>query len=434
MRFWLGGLARLLLLTVPALVLGVMTRWNYGVLLWAVLLMLALFAQWRQLAKLQKWLSAPSLDNVPDASGIWGDTLASLYRINRDHARDRNRLSASLGRFRLAASVFPDGVVILDRENRIEWFNRVAAAQYGFDPARDSGILLTNLIRHPDLASHLAAAISHEALLVKGGHDGNSCYSVVLIPFSDDGRLLISRDVTQIERVEAMRRDFVANVSHELRTPLTVTVGLVEHLVDDPQLEPAVRQRFLTMLQEQLTRMNRLVDDLLTLSRLESGAAGQDEEEVDVPALIAMLIEDGKTLSAGRHRFETAVLPLRLRGNGQYLASAFGNLISNAVRYTPEGGRIRVAWGEEGGQPVFSVEDTGIGIPAEHLPRLTERFYRVDKGRSAMTGGTGLGLAIVKHVLQRHQATLDINSRPGEGSCFRAVFPAHREVSAQRLH
>ncbi len=425
---------RLALIALSAFAVGIFFGWGLGFATLSALLLGTLVLQWWQLGRLNRWLQAPDLDNIPDASGLWADTFANLYRLNRDYARDRSRLSASLDRFRLAASVFPDGVVILDRENRIEWFNPVAATQFGFQLGRDSGILITNLIRQPDLAAYLAATAAREALLLRGGHDGNARYSVVLIPFADDGRLLISRDVTQIERIETMRRDFVANVSHELRTPLTVVLGLMEHLVDDVNLESATRKRFLSMLQDQLSRMNRLVDDLLTLSRLESGTAPQDEENVDVCSLARGLIEEGEALSDGRHSFELVAEPMLLRGSNAYLTSAFGNLISNAVRYTPDGGRISVRWGVAGDQPVFEVADTGMGIAPEHLPRLTERFYRVDKGRSAMSGGTGLGLAIVKHVLQRHQATLEITSVPGEGSRFRAVFPARRAISAEMPH
>jgi len=420
---------RLLAIAVPAVLVGALIGWTFGLAVLSGLLLMALLFNWQQLWRLRQWLLAPGLDNIPDAAGIWGDTFAAVHRLNREHARDRSRLAAALDRFRLAASVFPDGVVILDRENRIEWFNQIAAAQFGFDAGRDGGILITNLIRQPELAAYMAAAVPREALLVRGGHDGSARYSVVLIPFADDGRLLISRDVTQIEQIETMRRDFVANVSHELRTPLTVVLGLLEHLVDDAQLDPATRQRFLAMLQEQLSRMNRLVDDLLTLSRLESGAQPVADEDVDVVMLVEGLIEEGRALSGGRHTFDVDLAAMRLRANAAELTSAFGNLISNAVRYSPAGGRIAVRWEIDGTQPVFEVVDSGIGIAAEHIPRLTERFYRVDKGRSANTGGTGLGLAIVKHVLQRHQATLEIASNVGDGSCFRAVFPARRVVS-----
>ncbi|MEW6592062.1 MAG: phosphate regulon sensor histidine kinase PhoR, partial [Pseudomonadota bacterium] len=237
-------------------------------------------------------------------------------------------------------------------------------------------------------------------------------------------KLLVARDITDLERVDAMRRDFIANVSHELRTPLTVVGGFVETLADAPALPPEESRRYYDLMLDHTRRMQRLLDDLLTLSRLE-GSERTPDEAVDVPALALALKTEAESLSRGRHR---VVLRLEsdawLKGNLQEIRSALGNLVSNAVRYTPEGGEIALAWRERDGEGVFSVTDTGEGIAAEHIPRLTERFYRVDRSRSRETGGTGLGLAIVKHVLTRHEARLDIQSIPGKGSTFSAVFPA----------
>ncbi|GAB2181927.1 phosphate regulon sensor histidine kinase PhoR [Denitratisoma sp. agr-D3] len=406
----------------------------------AVLLLLMLLFHWWQLSKLMRWIQSGQVDEVPEGSGLWGDVFAALYHQQKAHGRDRAELAASLDRFLMAASVLPDGVVILDKEGRIEWFNHVASSQYGLDPTRDIGTPITHLVRQPEFAAYLSFIPSsqeslplREPALIKAGNKGSERYSVSLIPFADDGRLMLSRDVTQIERADTMRRDFVANVSHELRTPLTVVMGFLEHMIgseSDPAMPEETRQRFLTLVQDQVGRMNRLVDDLLTLSRLENSAQLQNEEVVDVPALVAQVAEEGKALSRGRHTIQVESCPARIKGSLSELRSAFGNLVGNAVRYTPEGGRVTLSWGMEAGVPVFSVSDSGIGIAPEHLPRLTERFYRVDKGRSAATGGTGLGLAIVKHVLQHHQATLDIRSSQGEGSTFRAVFPLARLVPA----
>ncbi|HEY6896313.1 MAG TPA: phosphate regulon sensor histidine kinase PhoR [Rhodocyclaceae bacterium] len=428
MQFWLAVLLRLLAVAVPSAAVAAIWGLDKGFVLSTLLLALLLGVHLRRLYALQFWLRSDGTDVVPEAAGLWGDVFATLYHNQKAQARDKMRLMASLERFRMAGSALPDGVVILDRDNRIEWCNHVAEAQYGLDLERDIGTPVAQLIRHPDFAAFVADSSLWNPLMLRLARNG-TCFAVSLIPFAEDGRLLLSRDVTQIERTDTIRRDFVANVSHELRTPLTVILGFLEHLVDDADLESTTRQRFLGMVLEQVERMNRLVDDLLTLSRLESSPEPVGEEEVDVGRLVREVVEEGRALSQGQHVIEAEVGCGSLRGSLSELRSAFGNLVSNAVRYTPQGGKVLVKWYQaEDGSSVFSVADSGIGIPTEHIPRLTERFYRVDKGRSANTGGTGLGLAIVKHVLQHHQAALDIRSTPGEGSVFRAVFPARRTV------
>ncbi len=428
MEFWFSAGIRLLVLTAASLSVALLAGSIWGALALAAGLLLLLIAHWRQLHALHRWLGSGQLQAVPDAHGIWGDVFAALYHVQRAQAREFERVSASLERFHTAASVLPDGVIILDAEDRIEWVNAVAAGQFGFDLGRDLGTPITHLIRKPEFAQHLARNEQREPLILRAGAEGDRRYSLLLIPFASDGRLLMSRDVTVAERADTIRRDFVANVSHELRTPLTVIVGFLEHMVQDPDMERSVRSRFLGMVQEQAQRMNRLVDDLLTLSRLESSPSLQVEEDVNMPELVRLLVDDGRALSNSRHVFDVDIGEAWLRGNTSELRSAFGNLVSNAVRYTQDGGTIRIRWGEGENGPVFSVSDSGVGIPAEHIPRLTERFYRVDKGRSASTGGTGLGLAIVKHVLQHHQAQLDIQSVLGQGSTFCAVFPGQRRL------
>jgi two-component system phosphate regulon sensor histidine kinase PhoR len=250
---------------------------------------------------------------------------------------------------------------------------------------------------------------------------------IKLIPYAGDKRLLISQDITQLERIETMRRDFVANVSHELRTPLTVVNGFVENLQDMRDLGQEQIQRALHLMAEQTRRMDSLVADLLTLSRLENEQSPLRDEKVDMPQLLDEVYRDGQLLSGGQHVFRMERLSsANLQGNRDELRSAFGNLVSNAIRYTPEGGAILLRWYERGGQGVFSVQDSGIGIATQHLPRLTERFYRVDRSRSRETGGTGLGLAIVKHIAIRHQAKLEVLSEEGKGSTFLLVFEAKK--------
>ncbi len=251
--------------------------------------------------------------------------------------------------------------------------------------------------------------------------------SVQLVPYGDRQKLIISRDITDIERVETMRRDFIANVSHELRTPLTVLGGFLETIVDQEAADKELLRRSLPLMMEQARRMQRLVEDLLTLSKLESSHNPPREEAVNVPALAQALYQDALALSAGRHRI---LLDLGtddwLTGSEEELRSAFSNLISNSVRYTPAGGEVVIAWQRRGNEGLFTVRDTGIGIATQHLPRLTERFYRVDRSRSRETGGTGLGLAIVKHALGRHGAALQVTSTPGRGSTFSAQFSGPR--------
>jgi len=297
--------------------------------------------------------------------------------------------------FSRAAEASPDGLVFLDAEDRIAWRNRVAEQHLGLHGERDAGLPVANLIRLPGFADFLARARAGESLAYRPQERKGKAYSVEAIRFGTDRKLLISTDVSHIERAENMRRDFVANVSHELRTPLTVISGYIEHMHDDAAPDPAEWKRQMEMVNDQAGRMLRLVDDLLTLSRLEDDTQPPGEEEFDVRDLIYDISAEGRRLSGGRHSITCEVAPTLLKGSREELRSAFSNLVSNAVRYTPEGGRIVLHWALREGKGVFSVEDSGIGIPEEHIPRLTERFYRVDRGRSRASGGTGLGLAIV---------------------------------------
>jgi len=302
----------------------------------------------------------------------------------------------------------------------------------GLSPERDLGQFILYLLRQARFAEWLTSEDYSRTLAIECPVAREKTLSLQMVPLSRGQKMLLARDITEIARVEAMRRDFVANVSHELRTPITVIVGFLEAFDDMPDPDPAEFRKHIPLMREQSDRIRRLVDDLLTLARLESEPDTKDET-VDVPALARRLAYEAESLSQGRHR---VVLSLesqaRLIGNSQELYSALANLVSNAVRYTPTGGHIGITWGPgENGGRVFKVTDTGEGIEPQHIPRLTERFYRIDKGRSSATGGTGLGLAIVKHVLVRHQGRLTIQSEIGRGSVFSAVLPASRCVVAQ---
>jgi two-component system phosphate regulon sensor histidine kinase PhoR len=384
------------------------------------------------LAALADWLRDPLAKPVPQGSGIWEDVLVGLYRFVRARIKQEQQLTDDLVQFRSAGLALPDGVVLLDAHGHIEWCNPIAGQYFGLDEQRDLGQPLVNLVRHPDLAAYLEQGEYAEPLTLRLTRGEGLVLSLAIIAYGEEQKLLLASDITLAEKVETMRRDFVANVSHELKSPLTVVAGFLETLTDgEVKLDERRRQGYLEMMRDHTRRMQRLVEDLLTLSALESSRGLNDETLVDVSVLLAGVRDEVLALSAGRHRIElNAEGRVLLLANAQELRSAFGNLVSNAVHYTPAGGDIRLSWGRRGTQAVFSVADSGPGIEPRHIPRLTERFYRVDHSRSRETGGTGLGLAIVKHVLTRHQATLEIESEPGRGSCFSAVFPARRVKSA----
>jgi len=383
--------------------------------------------------RLDAWVHALPDTPVPDSRGLWAHLYSALHRRRRLANADRQQLMQALERQRAATQAMPDGVVILRDANLIEWINGVAEQQLGVDAQRDTGMPLANLVRHPEFVELLERGESSVPLLMPAPAPAGHMLSVQLIPFGDDHRLLLSRDVTHVERLETMRRDFVANVSHEMRTPLTVIHGYLEMLADDPaSIGSDEGQRFIAAAQEQSARLQRLVADLLTLSSLETGSPVPAEERIEVPALLNTVAREAMTLSCGQHKIVVDAGPAAtIVGCERELHSALGNLASNAVRYTPAGGRIRLFWQMDEGQGLLGVQDDGIGIEARHVPRLTERFYRVDRSRSRESGGTGLGLAIVKHVLERHQARLDVDSMPGEGSTFTMRLPARRVMRAE---
>ena len=433
LSFWTKSLATLILLALAALIVwpwlgmaGALAAFSAGLLFWLTRHLLNLY-------RFRRWLRNPTVDTVPQGFGLWESAYAALFRMVRSQHQSEAKLSTTLQRFRQAGAAMPDGMVILDEDDCIEWCNPSAELHFGIDLSRDVGQQITYLVRHPQFAAYLTAQSYSEPLMIKLPRNLQVLLAVQLIPYGDKQKLIISRDITHVERIETMRRDFVANVSHELRSPLTVLCGFLETLADMPTLDSALTRRTLNLMQDQAQRMQRLVEDLLTLSRLESAHNPMREERIDVPSLVRALHQDAIALSAGRHNVQLQMESADwIQGSEDELRSAFGNLINNAIRYTPKGGEIRLSWLRQDGAPRFVVEDSGIGIDAQHIPRLTERFYRVDRGRSRETGGTGLGLAIVKHVMSRHQGQLEITSEPGRGSRFSAVFPAQRIALPQR--
>ncbi|OIQ90816.1 phosphate regulon sensor protein PhoR [mine drainage metagenome] len=440
----IGGMLRVVALRIGALLLvmalpAALGGWLSGALgaaLGALAALLAVLVRDSvQLARLLRWLRWPSRERLPAVHGVWAEVLYRSARQLRLWEGRLQREEDKLARFIEALQASPNGVMMIDASGQIDWCNATAASHFGLDPQRDLRQHAVHLIRNPEFFAYMAARRFVEPLMMRrAGPAGTLLLNIQVMPYGDGQKLLLSRDVTQVERTEAMRRDFVANVSHEIKTPLTVIAGFIESL-RTLQLSDAERERMLVLMQEQSDRMRRLVEDLLTLAHLEGDPHQPAEETVRMAPMVERLAEEARALSQGRHTVEFEADRGDLRGASAELTSAFSNLVSNAVRYSPAGGRVRIAWRvsstEDGqGWAEFSVSDSGIGIAPEHIPRLTERFYRVDRGRSRESGGTGLGLAIVKHVLLRHQAELRVVSQPGQGSTFSARFPAARVVAA----
>jgi two-component system phosphate regulon sensor histidine kinase PhoR len=376
--------------------------------------------------KLMLWLRDPRAADMPHTAGLWGEL---AYGIDRALRRDQALLDTErerLRQFLSAIEASPNGVLLLDGEEQIAWCNAVAALHFSLDPQRDRGQRVTNLVRAPAFVQYLQTGQYTEPVVFTGPQ-GRSTLSVLVRPYGEGMKLVLSQDITERERADAMRRDFVANVSHEIRTPLTVLAGFLETMSQLPLTE-VERRRVMTLMEQQTERMQQLVADLLTLARLEGSPVPLTDRWHAVDTLLRRAHADAVALSAGRHALSLeGGEGAEIAGSDSELLSAVGNLLSNAVRYTPQGGRIELRWrrrADGGGE--IEVSDTGIGIAREHLPRLTERFYRVDGSRSRDTGGTGLGLSIVKHIVQRHGGTIEVHSEPGKGSSFRLVFPALR--------
>ena len=422
---WLRGLVAPVIVMALALAVGVVDGVAAALAVTAVGALAIIVWNLFQLDALARWASGPTEVPVPEGRGTWALAYAALYhRVRLRSARQRD-LRLALDRFVSGARALPEGVVVLGADDRIEWANPRAEANLGLDLKHDSGAPIVNLVRHPAFVQYLAMGDFSEPVIIQSTRESALTLSLQIVPFGVEEKLLMSRDITRLEAVARVRRDFIANVSHELKTPLTVLAGFIETLTD-VEMDERQRQRCLALMREQANSMQRLVEDLLRLSALESEQLVNEGEFAVVPLLLAVS-SDAKALSGGRHEVTLTIRDAAtLIGSCEELASAFGNLVSNAVRYTPEGGRISLEWRVTDAGGEFTVADSGIGIASEHVPRLTERFYRVDRSRSRATGGTGLGLAIVKHVLIRHQGELIIASEEGRGSCFTVLLPQDR--------
>ncbi|MEZ0231462.1 MAG: phosphate regulon sensor histidine kinase PhoR [Methylophilaceae bacterium] len=425
--FWFG-----FVLIFISLVIWAMDNAITALSVFAVGSVLYLISHLYWLHRLLKWFKNPELAFMPVGLGAWEEVFAAIYHEQRLHNRSQTQLTSALDRFRHAASALPDGVVLLNGNDQIEWCNPKAEKQLGLSMKTDAGQQISYLVRHTSFIEYLQAQHYPEPIKLESLRQPGTTLEIQIVPFGLNQKLLLCRDISQLEKLEHMRRDFIANVSHELRTPLTVVGGFIETLIDMDGAIPDSTRGYFAMMQEQTGRMRHLIEDLLTLSQLENAQTMPEDSEIDVVALLHMVMHEGQSLSNGKHTLTLeADSTLGLIGATEELHSAFGNLVSNAIRYTPEGGEIHIFWKSRGPYGVFGVRDNGIGIDQKHIDRLTERFYRVDRSRSRETGGTGLGLSIVKHILTRHQARLEIESDLGNGSTFSAVFPKERLTHKQ---
>lgn len=424
---WKSEFYRLLLWLGAGLVVG----WLLNVTAWAVAAAACGFAARSiyKLHQLQQWLAHRSSIEPPEASGMWGEVMDGLYRMQQKYRRERVRLRALISYLRESFTSLPYGAVIIDSENNIEWSNNAAQALLGLRYPEDSGQQIVNLVRAPEFIKYFEAEEYSQPLELTAPSQNNINLQIHITFFGKRSRLLFARDVTQTYRLEQMRKDFVANVSHELRTPLTVINGYLETFADNIGDSDPRWRRALDQMLVQSRRMQTLINDLLLLSRLETLPKVDNQLALAVRPILEIIREEALA-SVGDARDISVECDdtIAVIGQRDELHSAFANIVFNAVRYTEKGGKIAIRWYGDRDGACLQVQDNGIGIDAEHIPRLTERFYRVDKSRSMDTGGTGLGLAIVKHVLIRHHAQLVVTSQAGVGSSFTCVFPASQIV------
>ena len=421
---WHGTLIRhMLLLVTGCLVIGLISGY-YG---WSLAIGLAIYLTWtlKQLLRLHQWLRQHKPDEPPpDGYGLWGDVFDSIYQLQRRDQRVRGRLQAVIDRVQESTAALKDAVIMLDSDGNLEWWNRAAETLLGLKTPQDSGQPVTNLVRHPRFKEYFEQNNYLEPLEIPSPINDRVRVQLLITRYGNNEHLMLVRDVTRIHQLEQMRKDFVANVSHELRTPLTVICGYLETLLDNVEEINPRWARALQQMQQQGARMQTLLNDLLLLAKLEATDYPSGNQPVVVSTLLQTIKNDAQALSGQRNQRITLEIDstLGLKGSEPELRSAFSNLVFNAVKYTPAEGAIHIRWWSDEQGAHLCVQDSGPGIEAKHLPRLTERFYRVDSSRASNTGGTGLGLAIVKHVLLRHRGTLDINSVLGKGSSFTCHF------------
>ncbi len=384
-----------------------------------------------QMMQLVDWVTSVRHDGpiIHKFTGTWADIADEVTRLHNLYQKDKQRLQAVVRRIQNMTSALEDGVVLIDKKANIEWWNIVAQDFFEFQEV-DNGQRLENIIRHPKFVKYFESEEYSDPLELEGLRREGQFLEFRVHPFGQGERLLVVREITRVKKLEQMRKDFVGNVSHELRTPLTVIRGYLETLIDLPNL-PTPMEKALQQMVQQGQRMTNLINDLITLSRLETDSVDNDAEQVELAPLINTILSDARAINNSENHSlkRTGGEGIQLLGNSIQLRSAFSNLVFNAVKYSPKGCSVEVEVKMLGNECIVSVIDDGVGIESKHLPRLTERFYRVDDGRATNMGGTGLGLAIVKHVLLRHDAELKVRSRLGKGSTFSCHFPIKRVIT-----
>jgi two-component system phosphate regulon sensor histidine kinase PhoR len=425
---WLSLTVRIALALAVGLAIGLVVGAPWAAV--AAVLAICLALQLTHLLRLLRWLQADQSELAPDLPGPWGHLLSMIVRLYRRKQFHKQRLLRLLRELRRSTAAMPDGVVVLNPQAEILWFNRTAARLLGFRGKTDFGLRIENLVRQPEFVRYLRAGQFATPVIVRASSGAEQYLSLQIVPYGAGQLLTLVRDVTREARLEAMRKDFVANASHELRSPLTVISGYLETLTQEDEFHGALAGPLQEM-RRQAQRMTSIVQDLIELSRLEASDSDAARQPIDVASLMAQLRQD--VLARPQHPAQVqarADSSAMLLGEEIQIHSAFANLVDNAAKYTPPDGSVQIRWWADDKGGHFSVTDTGIGIAPEHIPRLTERFYRVDAGRSRATGGSGLGLAIVKHVLQRHGGQLSIESQEGRGSRFTCDFPRERLQAA----
>ncbi|AUL74769.1 phosphate regulon sensor histidine kinase PhoR [Pseudoalteromonas sp. 13-15] len=422
---------RLFIYFLPLLLIGVLVGAPF------LLLFLGSFSllvwHYHQLYRLSDWLLNQRSFNPPEGEGAWEQVFEGIYHLQHRNRKKRNELADLIRRFRDGAEAVPDAVIVLQTDLSIVWCNQLALKVLGLQWPTDHGQRLDNLIREPKFAKYMHKGNFDEALELDNGHAIEQVLEFRVMPYATTQLMVVVRDVTRLKQLEQMRKDFVANVSHELRTPLTVVTGYLEMMDSDNLPPPAMWNKAQSTMLEQCKRMDSLVSQLLSLSRIEGSRRQDNDKAINVPQLLGYIQTEAQSINQdkGHELLFDIDNTLDIKGSEDELRSAFSNLVFNAIHYTKPGGKIQVSWLRKNNTACFTVVDNGDGIAAEHINRLTERFYRVDKARSRTTGGSGLGLAITKHVLTRHDSKLNIASEVGKGSCFSFCFSIDKIVEPQ---
>lgn len=422
MSSWQKEIIFISVLFIGIIILGSITKLFMPLLFLSVL---ALFIyQLVQINRFERWISAGGKGKYPKATGIWESIYYHHYRLKKAEKKRKKQLGKMVDQFRQSTEALPDAAIVLGVDDEIEWLNKIATEVLGLQQA-DRGQRIPNFIRFPEFIYYLKRGDFTDAIIIPSPVNKDITLAVRIIPYGSGLRLLLAQDVTQVKKMELMRKDFVANVSHELRTPLTVLKGYLETLIEMEQHASPIINKALEQMQLQTERMQHLVDDLLMLTRLETKP--NKSEVVNIPDLLHQICEQSETFSQSNNRIELHIeTDTHLQGDEQELRSAFTNLIENALKYSPNASIVKVRWYQDKTSSILSVQDFGEGIVSACIPRITERFYRCDVKRDKTVAGTGLGLAIVKHVLLRHDARLNITSVIHKGSCFSCCFPAER--------